>query len=249
MSDFTVVQRGFDTNGRPIRATRAMWDVWDDCCDELGFEPTIVQGGHMGSSGASASAGTHDGDAFDLRLWDRKQDERDAMIRVFRGRGAFAYWERYPTQGFDLHAHMVPGPWARPAPGALTQWHAYLNNRDGLAGNREDYHWRPNPLVLTPMEDDMPLTDEDLDKIATKVWAKELGSSDNRRPARALLLQSANAAASTRGRLSTLAQDISEAIDEGVNVTELRRQVTRLREAIAELEADGEDPEIPKADG
>jgi hypothetical protein len=93
--------------------------------------------------------------------------------------------------------------------------------------------------------DDMPTAEE----IANAVWAKDLGSGDNRRPARALLLQSANAAASTRGRLSTMAQDISEAIDEGVNVTELRRQVTRLKEAIAELEADGEDPEIPKATG
>lgn len=150
----TVVQRGTDTSGRPIRATRAMWDVWDACCHELGFEPTIVQGGHMGDQSASASATTHLGDAFDIRLWDRTDGERAEMIRVFR-RHALAYWERYESQGFDLHAHMIPGPWASPSSGALSQWHAYLNGRNGLASNGADYHWRPSPLVTTPPEDDM----------------------------------------------------------------------------------------------
>lgn len=162
----TVIQRGTDTSGRPIRATRAMWEAWDACCAELGFEPTIVQGGHMGDQSASASATTHLGDAFDVRLWDRTDAERAEMIRVFR-RHALAYWERYESQGFDLHAHMIPGPWASPSSGALAQWHAYLDGRNGLASNGSDYHWRPSPLVTTPPEDDMPLNAED------KAWIRE----------------------------------------------------------------------------
>lgn len=166
----TVIQRGTDTSGRPIRATRAMWAVWDACCRELGFEPTIVQGGHMGDQSASASATTHLGDAFDIRLWDRNDDERARMIRVFREH-ALAYWERYESQGFDLHAHMIPGPWASPSAGALDQWHAYLDGHNGLASNGADYHVRPNPLVMTPPEDDMfePADRARLERLEEKV--------------------------------------------------------------------------------
>ena len=161
-----TVQRGTDSSGRTIRSTAECWAAWDAACTELGFTPTIVQGGFMGSGGADASAGTHAGDAFDIRLWDRTATERAQMIRVFRGH-AFAYWERYESQGFDLHAHMVPGPWASPAPQALDQWNDYLNGRNGLASNGADYHPRPTPLVTTPPkeEDDMPFTENQLRQI------------------------------------------------------------------------------------
>jgi hypothetical protein len=145
----TIVQRGTDSSGRPIRSSPACWAAFDAACAELGFVPVIVQGGYQGSGGAAASADTHAGDAFDLRLRDRTATERARMIRVFRAH-AFAYWERYPAQGFDLHAHMVPGPWASPAPQALGQWNDYLNGRNGLKGHAADYHPRPTPLVTTP---------------------------------------------------------------------------------------------------
>lgn len=160
----TPTQRGTDSSGRPVRSSPACWAAWDQACAVLGFVPTIVQGGHMGSGGAAASAGTHAGDAFDVRLWDRTATERAEMVRVFRGHG-FAYWERYESQGFDLHAHMVPGPWAHPAPQALDQWSDYRAGRNGLASNGADYHPRPNPLVTEPPEDDM-FTDDDRKMIA-----------------------------------------------------------------------------------
>lgn len=159
-----TVQRGTDSSGRSIRSTTECWAAWDAACAELGFTPTIVQGGWMGSAGASASAGTHAGDAFDIRLWDRTATEREQMIDSFR-RHAFAYWERYESQGFDLHAHMVPGPWASPASQALDQWNDYLAGRNGLASNGADYHPRPNPIVTTPPEDDMPFTESQLRQI------------------------------------------------------------------------------------
>lgn len=154
----TVVQRGTDSSGRPVYATEACWAVWDACCDELGFVPTIVQGGHL-RDGADASAGTHLGDAFDLRTWDRTATERAHMIRVFRAH-AFAYWERTAAQGFDPHAHMVPGPWASPAPQALDQWNDYLLGLNGLANRGNDYHPTPNPLVTTPPEDTLNATQD-----------------------------------------------------------------------------------------
>jgi hypothetical protein len=167
-----VIQRGTDTSGRPIRATAAMWAAWDAACAVLGFEPTIVQGGFMGASSATASATTHLGDALDIRLWDRTAPERAEMIRVFRRHG-LAYWERYESQGFDLHAHMIPGPWASPSAGALDQWHDYLNGRNGLASNGPDYHWRPSPPVTEPPEaDDMPYTEKELRAIIADEVAK-----------------------------------------------------------------------------
>lgn len=169
-----VIQRGIDSSGRPIKASREMWAAWDAACDELGFVPTIVQGGFVGSGGADQSAETHAGDALDIRLWDRTEAERRKMIRVLRGR-AFAYWERYESQGFDLHAHLIPGPWAHPSPQALDQWNDYLNGRDGLAGNGPDYHWRPDPLVTEPPEeDDMPYTEKQLTAIVENAVAKQL---------------------------------------------------------------------------
>lgn len=168
-----TVQRGTDSSGRPIKATAECWAVFDAACAELGFVPTIVQGGWVDSSGAAASADTHAGDAFDIRIWDRTPDERAAMVRAFR-RHAFAYWERTQAQGFDPHAHMVPGPWASPAPQALAQWNSYLAGRNGLASNGADTEWRPNPIVTTPPEDDMPFTEKQLNEIIRKAVAEEM---------------------------------------------------------------------------
>lgn len=164
-----VIQRGVDSNGRPVRETQEFWDAYDAVCDELGFKPTIVQGGHMGASAAAASSTTHNGDAADLRLWDRSSDQRARMIRVFRAHG-FAYWERYPSQGFDLHAHLVPGPWASPSPSALDQFNDYIAGRNGLASNGADYHPRPTPLVTKPPQED-PMADYEaqLKRIEEKV--------------------------------------------------------------------------------
>jgi hypothetical protein len=42
-------------------------------------------------------------------------------------------------------------------------------------------------------ETDMPLTEQDYDEIALRVWAKDIGGDDNRKPARLHLIQAANA--------------------------------------------------------
>jgi hypothetical protein len=46
-------------------------------------------------------------------------------------------------------------------------------------------------------ETDMPLTDKDYDEIAQRVWAKDIGGDDNRKPARLHLIQAANASLRT----------------------------------------------------
>lgn len=167
MPDFAVVQRGTDTSGRPIFATRYMWSWWDDVVAELGFTPTIVQGAFMGRAGggAAASAGYHDGGGcFDLRTWDLTAAAVERVIRVTRSMGA-ASWVRDQRHGMDPHLHFVLGSDQPLNDGAAWQWQQYLNGGDGLASGGRDYQWRPNPLVTIPPEDPMADYAAQLDRI------------------------------------------------------------------------------------
>lgn len=160
---------GTDTSGRPIRMSPVMADWWGTFCDHLGFTPTITQGGWMGDLAAKLSGPTHDGDALDLRTWDRTQSQVQAMVRVARVLGCAAWLRNREHGGFsDPHVHLIPGRWAHPSPSALRQWDACKNGRDGLASNGADYH--PYPLSGTPPEDDMtPAQQAQLDRIEEKV--------------------------------------------------------------------------------
>lgn len=159
---------GTDSSGRPVRLSPEFADWWRSYVAALGFTPVITQGGWQGGEGASASAGTHEGDALDLRVWDRTQREVEAMVRVGRKRASGAWLRNKIHGGFtDPHVHLVPGRWAHPAPSALRQWDACRNGRDGLASNGADYH--PYPLASTPPEDDMADYARQLDRIEAEL--------------------------------------------------------------------------------
>jgi hypothetical protein len=99
--------------------------------------------------GASASAGYHDAaGCLDLRVWDQTEENVGRMVRCGRRRAAAA-WVRDQRHGMDPHLHLCLGPDRPLASGASLQWVAYIHNKDGLAGNGADYHWRPSPLVTT----------------------------------------------------------------------------------------------------
>lgn len=169
MPDFTVNNYGTDSSGRTIFATNYMWTFWRNVCAELGFTPTVVQGAFMARNGggADASAGYHDqGGCFDLRTWDLSETAVQKVVRTLRSHGAAA-WVRDSRHGMDPHIHFVLGTDRPLAAGALDQWQDYLDGRNGLANNGPDYHWRPEPLVTEPPEDDLPLNAED------KAWIKE----------------------------------------------------------------------------
>ena len=157
----TPVQRGVDTSGRPRRQSPVFWSWWDEYVARLGFEPTITQAGWMGDLAADLSGPTHDGDALDLRVWDRTRTEVETMVRVARQMGAAAWLRDKHHGGFsDPHVHLVPGSWAHPSPAAVRQWQACRDGRDGLASNGPDYH--PYPLASTWEADDMPYTEKQL---------------------------------------------------------------------------------------
>lgn len=96
--------------------------------------PRISQGGYNGGR-VAASAGTHDGDAFDFatagwpaslqRAWE------DAMWTV----GFADWWRRFLWNTWPEHHHAIPKGGDLSA-GAAAQERAFRNRRDGLRGNR-----------------------------------------------------------------------------------------------------------------
>lgn len=158
MPDFTVRRYGTDSSGRPIWMTVYMAEWWEQVEADLDFTPMIVQGAFMvrNGGGADASAGYHDaGGCLDLRTWDLTGSQVDRLVHVLREHGAAAWRRDRQHGGMDPHLHFVLGADAPLARGAASQWQAYIQGRDGLASNGPDYEWRPNPLALTPPEDDM----------------------------------------------------------------------------------------------
>ncbi|WP_028654883.1 hypothetical protein [Nocardioides sp. J54] len=172
---------GTDTSGRPIRMSPVFTDWWDLYVDRLGFVPTITQGGWMGDLAAALSSTTHDGDALDLRVWDRTQNQVQAMVREARALGAAAWLRDQRHGGFtDPHVHLVPGRWAHPSASALRQWDACRNGRDGLASNGPDYH--PYPLATTPPKDDLMAAADDILK-AIDAQTKAINAHTDKRVA------------------------------------------------------------------
>ena len=90
--------------------------------------------------------------------------------------------------------------------------------------------------AATTQEDDMPLSDEDLDKIAYRVWAKEIGGGDNRKPARLHLINSANASLRNEAKsldpqavaAAVVALLPSGTLDEAVVVSGVKRALSEL---------------------
>lgn len=172
MADWSVSRRGTDSSGRGIYASDYMWAWWqqvlaDPLVAKFADAVVITQSAWMtlNGGGASASAGYHDGGGcFDLRVWNLTETQVHVLIRAIRRNGAAAWLRNLAHGGFtDPHIHLVLGTDYDIDDGAAFQWRDYIAGGDGMGGS--DYHPRPRPLVTTPPEVDMPLTDAELDKI------------------------------------------------------------------------------------
>lgn len=177
MADFTVHQYGTDAYGRPVYMTAFMHDWFEVYVAELGWRPRILQGAFMErlGGGAAASDGAHDkGKCLDLETEGRTTAEIDRMVKVARKLGAGAYRRDQTWRHGSMrpHMHLTLGADQPGSQMAEILWASYVGGGDGLAiqPSQPDYEWRPSPLVLTPPEDDMPLTDADLQKVAAAVW-------------------------------------------------------------------------------
>ncbi len=157
-----------------------------------GHEFVVTQGSYQAGAGDPGSEGTHDGGGVvDL------QPCHPACIRHLRAAGMFAWW-RTSDQGLwppHIHAGVLDHPALAPA--ARRQQDAYLAGRNGLANNRPDDGPRLNPIprpVWPPQEEDMPLTPEDVEKVAAAVLATPITVTNpvtkkKRRPSVAQLLR------------------------------------------------------------
>ena len=146
-----------------------------------GFEFTITQGG-WNRGGVAASAGTHDGDALDLRTRDLSDDQVAAMVEAMRWAG-FAAWLRTTTQprlgvraqGFQVgHVHAVPNGWGMPSPGAKRQAAKYRTGRDGLRGNRKDDGRGHTRAFVAKTRPERPDTRTEIERLLDSMDEKKL---------------------------------------------------------------------------
>ena len=99
-------------------------------------------------SQGSLSAGTHSGSgSVDIGFAGVGPKHRKATVKWLRKAG-FAAWARegaaWGTNNDHCHGILLGSKNA--AEGAKDQMQSYLDHRDGLAGNRWDSTWRPDPI-------------------------------------------------------------------------------------------------------
>jgi GH25 family lysozyme M1 (1,4-beta-N-acetylmuramidase) len=135
----TRVNLGKDTSGRPLIVDDTWLAKLRVAEAKLNFKFTIVQGSWRGSSGAAASADTHNrGGVVDLRSWNlpARISPREA-VRELRLAGLIS-WYRTNAQGFDPHIHTIDYGNPDLDPSAARQVIAWKKGRNGLANNGPD---------------------------------------------------------------------------------------------------------------
>ena len=155
MGPLDRIQRGVDSSGRPLLATRQTWQRYDRINEVLGGKLVVIQGSF--NSGVTASGGTHDlAGALDFRTWNLTAAERFLGIKTGRVLGG-ADWYRTPAEGFDFHWHGVTigdAPMTRETAFQVVEYRA---GRNGLADRGpDDFPFRPK--IIRPyryIEDDM----------------------------------------------------------------------------------------------
>lgn len=149
--------------------------------ERLGGHVTPTQGSY--SRSVSASGGTHDGGgAVDLRATDLTKDQILDTVRAGRMVG-FAMWHRSPDEGpWPEHIHGIAAGAPDLSGAASRQVAAYRRGLSGLASGRADKHtgalgaWRSMTWekYLAERESEMPLSDDDVQRIARAVWNADL---------------------------------------------------------------------------
>lgn len=132
--DERVTWRGHTFTRRAVQSLR-----WVELKSGVKIEP--VQGS-FNRGGVSQSAGTHDGEAVDIRVRNLSPEEIRRLV-VWLRKAGWAAWYRAPSAAWGPHVHAVPAGSTLLSASAAQQVRAYDAGRDGLAGNRVDHTWRP----------------------------------------------------------------------------------------------------------
>lgn len=138
---------GYDSSGRPIRASRRSKAMLDEVRKRSGVDFTIVQGAwrKLDGGGASASADTHDADGvFDIRSWNMDANERARFSEACEHVGFIRWWRLPPA--FDEHWHIVDKGSQQLSNGAEKQVRDAAAGLNGLANEGAD---RSNLNVAT----------------------------------------------------------------------------------------------------
>lgn len=146
-----VTHQGFTVNRRTLNALQ-----WAE--KDAGFRFLLAQGSYN-RGGVGASAGTHDGGGVvDLRTVILSEDERKQMVKSLR-RAGFAAWFRPAVAGlWGQHVHAVLLGDKEASSQAQQQMQAYIDGRNGLAGNGPDTGWRPKELRWWSFGEGRPVT-------------------------------------------------------------------------------------------
>lgn len=156
--------------------TGRVWSLINQISGTIGKPLSVGQGGFKDGSGASASGSTHDkGDVFDLRVKNLNEHERLEVVQALRFWNGCA-WLRTPEYGWTStgpHIHCVMrDSYYELSGGAKRQVISYDQGKNGLDNGAPDPFHQPTQHHYS--EEDVALTDAEIDKIADKVWAKEI---------------------------------------------------------------------------
>jgi hypothetical protein len=151
--------------------------------ERLWGRPLDIMQGSYNPGGVAGSSSTHDrGGAFDADDTGFTAAQRDRFVTLARTVG-FACWWRPTLPGkWGSHFHGISiQPGGKTDQGVLSsaafgQVRDYYNGLDGLAGDGPDPHRGLNAPKQTweqYKEDNMPLSNEDVQRIAKAVWAMQ----------------------------------------------------------------------------
>lgn len=131
--DDRVTWRGFTFTRRAVQSLR-----WAE--DRSGVRIDPAQGS-FNAGGVSASGGTHDKEAIDIRVRGLGPAEIERLVNHLRKAG-WAAWYRPPSSSWGPHIHAVPTTGILSYQ-AAAQVRAFDLHRDGLRGNLPDPTWHP----------------------------------------------------------------------------------------------------------
>lgn len=208
MKKLDVIQRGYDSSGRPVKATRQAFQHFDRVNEAVKGKLVIVQGAFM-TNGASASAGTHDkAGCMDIRTWNLTSFEKRTAVHEAR-RLMAAAWLRTPSQGFDEHIHWVLIGDSPMANLAASQIDMYKQGYNGLGwyAYRDSDSYRPQRITnYVYQEDDDMFSDKDSARLER--IEKELTAFKN-----AEWKRDKNARIQDKERFSKLVSNLGMAVD------------------------------------
>jgi hypothetical protein len=159
----------------PNALASRLWHQILGAADEAGVDRALVEvvQGSYNPGGVEASGTTHaDGGAYDLRLRGISDDKAVQWAVALRKRGACAF-PRIERFGWTAGRHIHAVDRYEPDLSRAAAWQVgeYDAHRNALSGSSSAHDPIPHPTQIKFEEDDVALSDADIQKVAEAVWA------------------------------------------------------------------------------